>query len=486
MVTVDQLRPDYLDRYRSQLNAGLARLLKDAATFTDAHQDHAITETAPGHASTLSGRFPRSTGITRNILGVNTDSFPLLGVQDLGAAPDRFRGTTLVDWLTAADSKTKALSVSHKDRAAILPIGRSKQQVYWYSGKGAFTTSSWYADSLPAWVNEFNARRLPQRFAGQFWETLLPAAQYPERDSVPIENFGRNFLFPHPFPADSNRAASLIRLYPMMDELTLQLALEGVKRLDLGKGPQTDVLAIGLSTTDLVGHAFGPQSRELHDQILRLDRYLGSFLDSLFTIRDPARILIALTADHGVYPIPELNNALRVSMDPAVQAARDTVKAGGGDTTIVDLESGALFIDPAKLGTRGLTVDRVVNAFAGVAKKTPGVLRVDRWADFARADTTKDYVARRWLHMFPDDMLPAATVTLKPGSMWDYPVVATHGSPHELDSHVPLLFVGPPFKPGRYKTFARTVDIAPTLARALGITPGERLDGRVLDEAFHP
>jgi predicted AlkP superfamily pyrophosphatase or phosphodiesterase len=112
------------------------------------------------------------------------------------------------------------------------------------------------------------------------------------------------------------------------------------------------------------------------------------------------------------------------------------------------------------------------------------VLRADRFSDLARADTTRDYLARRWLHMFPDDMLPAAVITLKEGNIPNYPIPATHGSPHNYDAHVPIVFYGPPFKPGQYRTFARTVDMAPTLARILGITPAERLDGHPLMEAI--
>src|SRR5512135_1753244 len=119
-ITVDQLRADYFDRFQPQLHGGLARLMGGGAYFVEGYQDHAITETAPGHASTMSGRFPRSTGITRNLAGVNDARSPLIGAQDYGASPFRFRGTTLTDWLTSADSRTRALSVSAKDRAAIL------------------------------------------------------------------------------------------------------------------------------------------------------------------------------------------------------------------------------------------------------------------------------------------------------------------------------------------------------------------------------
>src|ERR1043166_9366122 len=164
-ITVDQLQADMLDRYRSDLRYGYARLL-GGARFVNGYQDHAITETAPGHASTMSGRFPAHTGITSNSAGVIDPSYHLINALpgEPGASPLRFQGTTLTDWLTSKAPRTHALSVSMKDRAAILPIGRSKQDIYWYSGNGNFTASNYYRDTLPAWVAAFNARHLPAKY----------------------------------------------------------------------------------------------------------------------------------------------------------------------------------------------------------------------------------------------------------------------------------------------------------------------------------
>jgi predicted AlkP superfamily pyrophosphatase or phosphodiesterase len=487
-ITVDQMREDYLDRWRSEYTGGLKRLVDGGALFTNGHQDHAITETAPGHASTMSGRFPRSTGITRNTAGVNDSTWPLIGSPGLGAAPFRFRGTTLTDWLTAADPKTRALSVSYKDRGAILPIGRSKQEVYWYAAStGAFTTSTWYRDSLPDWVKAFNARRLPQSYAGKTWDLLLPASAYPETDSVPVEiGIGRKITFPYTVPAIDTIAVRLLPTFPFMDEVTAALALDGLQVLGLGKGPGADVLAVSFSATDIIGHAFGPDSREIHDQLLRLDRTMGRFIDSLYKLRDSSRIIFALTGDHGVQPFPELNNGrvtpppMRVNVLPAVAAADTVLAAAGGNKAAMDFESGALFIDRKKAGTTPAVIGAAVDSFLAVARRTTGVLRADRMSELARADFGKDKIARRWVQMFPPDQPVEAVITLTEGSYWSTYPVAQHGTPHDQDTHVPILFYGPAFKPGRYPQFARTVDLAPTLAQVLGVTPTEPLDGRVL------
>src|SRR5919206_693175 len=173
-ITVDQLRADYFDRFKGQLTGGLGRLARGGAMFTNAFQDHGVTETAPGHASTMSGRFPRSTGIARNSAGVQDPQAPVLGASGPdaapGASPFRFRGGTLIDWLRVKDPRSRALSVSRKDRGAILPLGRAHQEVYWYApDSGRFTTSTYYHDTLPSWVQRFDGRNFVAALAGKSW-----------------------------------------------------------------------------------------------------------------------------------------------------------------------------------------------------------------------------------------------------------------------------------------------------------------------------
>ena len=487
--TVDQMRSDYFERFDKQLTAGLRRLYHGGAFFRNAYQDHAITETAPGHASTMSGRFPRSTGITFNNAGVQDPHAPLLGGGGPGASPFRFRGTTLTDWLRFANPMTRALSISRKDRGAILPIGRGHEEVYWFA-PDRFTTSTYYHDTLPTWIQRFNARQVPQQYAGRSWDLLLPAGSYPEPDTVAMENRGQDFTFPHRFPDDPATAARLLPNYPMMDEVTLQAALAGVEALGLGRGPQTDVLAISLSTTDAVGHAFGPDSREVHDQIVRLDRYLGVFLDSLFKLRDSTRVVMALTADHGVQPFPELRAARtktvvhRVDLWPLYTSVVDQLVRRGVDTSAFRFEEGMVWVDRASFRRARVDADSVVRAFGEAVKKVPGVARVDLVRNLATADTTRDAIARRWYHMISPDLPVELTVSIEPYAYWTGVTYATHGSPNDEDAKVPVLFWGKAFKPGIYDEFARVVDMAPTLANVLGVMPLERLDGRVLSKAL--
>jgi predicted AlkP superfamily pyrophosphatase or phosphodiesterase len=490
-LTVDQMRADYFTRFLPQLTGGLGRLYNRGAVFTQGYQDHAITETAPGHAAVLSGRFPRHTGIVANNLGVLDYQTSLVAMNDTGASPFRFRGSTLIDWMRVRDWRSRALSVSRKDRAAILPMGRAHQTAVWFVANGNFTTSTYYADTLPTWLTEFNAQRLPLSFAGQSWKPLLPDSAYPEPDSVAVEGGGKDYVFPHKLPRDSTVMRALAQT-PMMDQLTLEVALSGVRAMKLGEGPSPDLLAISLSTTDAIGHRYRPDSKELHDQIVRLDRYLGAFLDTLFTMRDSARVVIALTADHGVAPFPEVHSgrypnagAGYVNIAGLFEYIRQALPRHGVDTTAWRFSEGCLYVDKDKLRAGGVNPDSLERVFAAEVRAVPGVARIDVVRTLAQQDTVHDFVARRWFHMFPDDVAPELVVTLKPYWYWGEPGgSASHGSVYDYDAWVPIVFYGPAFKPGKYSSTVRVVDMAPTLASVLGVTPTERLDGHVLWQAL--
>lgn len=490
VITVDQMRADYLERFRSQFTGGFARLLRSGADFTDAYQDHAMTETAVGHATILSGRYPASHGIVRNSEGVPDADYPLIGVGGPGASPLRFRGTALFDWLQARSPASRMLSISRKDRGAILPVGRSKQMVYWFAG-GQFTTSRYYADTLPAWIQAVNARAIPAHAAGRAWELLLPADSYPEPDIAPWENGGTDITFPHQMPADADAAKRAFLLMPWMDQLTLDAALAGVQATRLGRGPASDILAVSLSTTDAIGHAFGPYSREIHDQIVRLDRELGTFLDSLAKLRDPRRTVVVLTADHGVTPFTGWSRrngfplADDVSFDSLIRATYDSlVSRAGPGRWIRFWEMGLLAMDRAGLAAHGVTVDSVVNALASAFRASHAVLRVDTPRSLAAVDTAQDAIGRRWKNAIPPDFGAELMVTLKPMYVLGGGPSAEHGQPSDDDTHVPLVLWGAGIKAGTYPQRVSVTDIAPTLAALLGVRPAEAVQGRVLTEAL--
>jgi arylsulfatase A-like enzyme len=292
------------------------------------------------------------------------------------------------------------------------------------------------------------------------------------------------------------RAADALTGVPAMDSLTLLFALEGLEALRLGRRG-TDILAVSLSTTDAIGHAFGPDSREIHDQVLRLDRYLAWFLKRVTDRVGRDNVVAVLTADHGVTSFPERTRmktgaaAYRVQLDTLLTAVnRDLDRLAGTSREWLGFDTGMLFLqDNGRFAAMGIKTDSVLDALTTRLLRVQGVGRVIRPPDLARVDTASDPIARRWLHHLPPDAGVVLTVTLQPGSCWaasDGALIAMHGQPSEDDTHVPIIFWGRGIKGGTYTTRMNTVDIGPTLAALLGVTPLSLIDGRARTEALAP
>jgi hypothetical protein len=340
--------------------------------------------------------------------------------------------------------------------------------VFWWA-HGRFTTSRYYADTLPAWVRAFDARQPAARLAGARWDLLLPPSAYPEPDAVPYEHGGHDITFPHRLPGRSTIAED-IQNYPWMDSLTLAFALEGTRALGLGRRAGPDLLLISLSTTDAVGHTYGPDSREIHDQILRLDRWLGSFFDSLATTVPRSRTIVVLSADHGVQSFPQRSGKERVWLG---DLARPGWRFG----------SGLLTADTAALAASGERVNQVAAALAARASRRRGVARVFTPATLAAAPPA-DTLAMLWRNSIPSGFGWLIAAAIQPGFVWSRSnePAAEHGSTAPLDLTVPIIVAGPGITHAVVHRRVRTVDIAPTLAALLGVRTAERLDGEPLRE----
>ena len=491
LIAVDQMRADYLARYASQWTGGFARIYRGGTVFEHGQQDHAATETAPGHSTMLSGRYPAHTGIALNNRGVQDRASPVVGARNdtIGASPRRFRGTTLVDWMLARDLGTRVLSVSRKDRAAIFPIGRARVPVYWLYD-GAFTTSRYYADTLPSWVRAFNAGIDTTRLREATWNLLLPDAAYAEPDSVPYENGGTQVTFPHHFTGLPGAPARELNQLPWIDSLTLAFALAGVHALQIGGRTAPDLLSISLSTTDAIGHAFGPDSREIHDHLLHVDRWLGQFLDSLAAVVPASNTVIVLTADHGVTSIPEYTflvrhqPAGRVSINGvALGAAAALTRRTRADFSI-EADGGLISADVAGLRGHGVDVDSLTATLAAEAGQLRGVSQVYTPRTLARAPHS-DQSAELWHRLLPPDYGWLVCAITAPGYVWSAGgPSAEHGGAHPEDIAVPIAFYGSGIRAQLVERPVSTVDIGPTLAALVGVTPAEPLDGSVLSEVL--
>jgi len=490
LIVVDQFRADLLFRHRAEWTGGFKRILDQGVVYSAGEQDHAITQTGPGHSTVLSGRFPAHTGIVTNELGVPDSLATILDdAKSVGASPRRFRGSALADWMIAADSSTRVLAVAMKDRSAILPVGRSREEVYWWSPLGFFTTSRYYRDTLPDWIERWNQGKPAAQLAGRTWSLSRPEATYPEPDSLPAEKGadGRQ-TFPHALPADPATTAEKLPHFPWMDSLTIDLALTGVSELGLGAGARTDLLSVSLSSVDEIGHDYGPDSRELHDMLLRLDGYLAWFLDSLAARVPAGRTLFVLTSDHGTQPMPEQSAPIRgfapgrAWPKPMVRSIAEELRARWRTDFAIRFDYGVVTADRAALRSRGISTDSLSGALARRLAREPYVERVYTPRTLAAAPAD-DPIARRWRHSLPKDFGWLVAVTPHEGTTWDSWVTgANHGTPWQADVEVPIVFWGPGLAPRTVTRPVRTVDIAPTLARWLGIRPTEPVDGVPLAE----
>jgi predicted AlkP superfamily pyrophosphatase or phosphodiesterase len=491
LIVVDQMHPEYFTRFHDDLTGGLRRLYDHGAVFLHGMQDHAMTLTAPGHSTVLSGREPASTNIVSNSRGVPDPAYPVIGApRASGASPANFRGTALYDWMLARDSNTVALSVSRKDRGAILPIGRARANVFWYGYNTTFSTSTWYRDTLPTWLNDWNGRHGIMKLAGKSWSLALPEKRYAEPDTFSFENRGKDTHFPHVLSSDSARLAGGITETPFMDSLTLDLVLEGVRQLKLGTRGSPDLLVVSLSATEAIGHAWGPDSREMHDQIVRLDRALGWFFDSLGTLVPSARTAVALTADHGggsatQYTRDVLHkDAGHVVMSQLLPSWRTEVRAleqrWRTDFGVTD-ESGLIAANVAAMRARGIDVDSLSAALARTLSARPEVARAFTPATLAAGSDT-DLPVHRWRRQLPPDFQWLAAVVLKPGYIWSSSGMATHGTPSQQDATVPILFMAPGIQAHHYDRAIRTTSIGPTLGALIGVAPTEKVDGPVVPE----
>jgi arylsulfatase A-like enzyme len=317
---------------------------------------------------------------------------------------------------------------------------------------------------------------------------LQEPGAYPEPDSVAVENGGRDIAFPHQLTSNVDAAAIVLPNYPVTDSLTLAFALRGVERLRLGQGKATDLLVLSLSSTDAVGHGYGPDSRELHDQVIHLDRWLGGFLDSLWAIVPRDRTLLALTGDHGIVSMPEYvatvlgRKSGRIWFNDLAAELNSAFAPALVGRDLFGFYDGILAGDVAALARAGVKTDSVAQALAARMSATPGVRRVFTPATLkaAPASDPDAILCRRSL---PDDFGWLACGFVQPDYVWSPAItIAMHGSAHPDDQRVPVAFLGSGIAARQYPDTVSTTDIAPTLAALIGVRPTERLDGHVLSQ----
>jgi hypothetical protein len=510
VVIFDQMRGDYLQRWQELFGPdGFRRLQKDGAWFLDCHYPYAHTVTAAGHASVLTGCSPDRHGIVGNewydreagasvycVGSVRYEQVPPRqpgSRRTEGIAPELLLAPSLGDSLRETlGNACKVIGISFKDRAAVLPAGKSANLCLWFDGDtGLACTSTRYAERLPAWVAEFNASRPADRWFGQEWERLRPDVNYVRHSNVDDgdgegNGFKQGRTFPHPmsFGLKAPGKTYYQALYnsPFGNELVLQLAKRAIDGEQLGADDHPDLLCISFSSNDSVGHTWGPDSQEVLDVTLRSDELIRELLAHLDAKVGRGRYLFAVTADHGVCPLPEVSraegrNAGRVSFrDLAVEAEdyldRKYLPAGSRAHWFEDANHTPWFyLNRTLLRERKLDPAVIERDVARFLQTQPGVARAYTRTELT-GPCTDDEDDRVWKSYHPG-RCGDVVVVLKPYWIWAMPFLGgtNHGTPYAFDTHVPLLVYGLGIPAGIHKETVPPQAIPAIFAHRLGIPP---------------
>lgn len=507
VLSVDQMRFDYLTRFGLLFKGGFRRLIDNGAIFSSAYYRHANSETGPGHSVILSGRHASHSGIVANswydqylakVVNVVDDPVQLpLGGEGRAASPANFIGFTVGDALKQRSPYSKVVGVSLKDRSAILMAGRRGDAAYWYETSGGnFITSTYYMSQAPAWLERWNGERYVDRYAGKQWNRLIQDASIYEKyagpDAIEGEWDRKDTVFPHTIRGKppENLFYDDFRRTPFADEMTLEVALEAMKAHGLGTDPYTDILAIGFSATDVIGHTYGPDSQEALDQLLRLDRHLHKLFEAVERQTGTGGMLVILTADHGSMPLVEVLQSRAIpakrinprEIEDAVKKALAS-RFPGIDGIIAYFDPPNFYLNERILRERKLRLTDVEPVVIQTLKGTGLIEAAYTHSDLLREDGKSDpYIALLRNSFYPPRSPHVLAVQKQHLYLDERPGGTGHGTPHEYDRHIPIVFLGAGIRQGTYREMCGPEDIAPTLAKILDLEYPKEHDSRLLLE----
>lgn len=505
VIVVDQMRADHLTRFADLYRGGFARFIDNGRVFTQAYHDHAITFTGTGHATLSTGCYPSSHGIIGNSWHDRTSnsyayccedtSAAIFGYDSLsGRSPVLMNRPSLGDLLKDAAPGAKVVSIALKDRSAIFLGGLRADCSAWYNwNTGDFVTSSYYYESCPAWLTQFNESGYVDQFADSVWTRMLPDSAYSRsrEDDFAFEADGELTTFPHTFELEEDGTTGPayyedVYTSPHGDKMVLEVALKAVEAYHMGADSIPDLLMVNCSSADAVGHTFGPFSQEVQDHYLRLDSYLDDFFNRLDSTLGRDSYIAVLTSDHGVLPIPEY---LASQGYPAVRIMRDST-APTIDSLIrdveeeFDLDTSAIF--RSSIGycisvDSNISRETRLNVEAALAERF-------RLLDFVEDVFTRTELSlglgsdRKYFNLYKNntypDRGPDLFVLVKEWVYWTtWERGTSHGTPYSYDTHVATAFYGAGVQPGQIDDSVRTIDIAPTVYEMLGLGQMPGCDG---------
>ncbi|MBL8148705.1 MAG: alkaline phosphatase family protein [Blastocatellia bacterium] len=506
LIVIDQFRDDYLSRFDNLFGQrGFKRLLTKGAYFSNANYTYAGTKTAAGHATIVSGSIPAIHGIIANKwydreVGAVKESVadPKLD----SSSPWKLLTSTIGDQLRMSNNyQSKVVSISMKDRSAVLMAGRNGSGAYWFDlQKGGFISGSYYQKDSPNWVDNFNNRRIPDSFFQKKWEKILSEDAYSiaDRDDAPYEEGWQSSAFPHTIAGNGKLDRNFyehFRSSPFANGYLEEFAEAAISAERLGKGNYTDMFAISFSSTDYIGHRFGPYSHEVQDTMVRMDATVERFLDFLDKHIGLDKTLVAFTSDHGICPVPaysELHSlgGHRIGGDKLKERIERLLDERFGDANyLLSLVNHQVYLDEKVLEQKRLNISEVEEIVGKEAVKVAGIANYYTRSRLLSGNiASTDTLGNQVFKSFHPKRSGNVYLIVEPFSLIaefeDETRGTDHGTPYHYDTHVPIIFMGASIKAGVYRGVCSPSDIAPTIASILSIEAPNGSVGRILSEAL--
>ena len=508
-ITVDQMRWDYLYRFydRYAANGGMKRMLNQGFTCDNTLIPYTPTVTACGHTCIYTGSVPAIHGITGNAWWDNLKSRSVYCTEDdsvktvgnTGKAglmsPRNMLVTSVCDELKIATNfRSKVIGIAIKDRGAILPAGHSANAAYWYDSRaGEWISSTWYMNELPKWVQDYNAKKVVDKYYDRNWNTLYPIDTYVQSTADEKKYEGKTFGDQKGFPYDLTRYKEknygIIASTPWGNTMTAEMAREAIIHEQLGADKITDFLAVSFSSPDYVGHSFGPNSIEAEDIYLRLDKDLGDLFNFLDSRVGKGQYLVFLSADHAVAHVPGFSeeNKLpgRLLNDDAWRAEmkKQLKEKYGSDKLILSNANNQIYLNHTLMDSLKVDQDAVKKWIVSFIGKQKGISRV-----FALDDLMQVPLNARIRNMVANGYYPSRSgdiqIIMEPGWIDGGPTGTTHGAWNPYDAHIPLLFYGWKIKPGNTNRETHMTDIAATVAALLHLQMPNGCVGEPIQEVL--
>lgn len=506
-IVIDQMRWDYLYRF-SQLysNNGFKRLIGEGFSCDNTLIPYTPTYTAPGHTCIYTGSVPAIHGIVgnnwydksrnANVYCTEDSTVSTVGnISDAGKmSPENMWTTTITDELRLSNNfKSKVIGLALKDRGAILPAGHSANAAYWYDDKGGkWISSTYYMQDLPGWVKDFNAKDKVAAYMSKDWTTLLPIEQYDlsTPDSVPYEGgiSGESTVtFPHKLSSITTTKYNSFRTTPFANTFTFDFAKQAIENEKLGANTVTDFLTVSISSTDYIGHSFGPNSIEAEDAYLRLDKDIADFLTYLDQKEGKGNYLVFLTADHGVLNVPGFLNEHKipggtVSDTDLAKDINQAVEASAGIKNVVQVvENYQVYLNFTEIEKQGKDKAAIVNTVIKTLQQKPFIVNVFE-TNKLMASTIPEPQKEMMANSYNPKRSGDIQFTFKPGYFDGGSKGTSHGLWNPYDAHIPLLFFGWNIKAGKTNRETHMTDIAATVAALLQIQMPSGCVGKVITE----